>query len=155
GLYLLADGDVPLAVLVRGHDPRRGEMGVRLEVLCHQAESGRAYLAEIRELMRRHNGFRGQGLSFEAHEFGSGIGPPAFHRRPTMEREDVVLPPGVLESVERQVIGLAAHRERLRAAGHALKRGVLLFGLPGTGKTHTVRYLISQLPDFTVVLLSG
>src|SRR5581483_8031179 len=70
-------------------------------------------------------------------------------------RADVVLPGTVLDAVERQVMGVAAHRERLRAAGHPLKRGVLLFGPPGTGKTHTVRYLIAQLPEVTAVLLSG
>jgi ATP-dependent 26S proteasome regulatory subunit len=140
---------------MRGADPRRGEPGVRLEVMCRQAEIGRAYLRGIRALIGEHNLFRGQVLSFEGHDFGQGVGPLAFHRRPTLDRAGVVLPEGVLDAVERQVIGVARHRARLRAAGHALKRGILLFGPPGTGKTHTVRYLLAQLPEFTVVLLSG
>jgi hypothetical protein len=156
GLYLLARRDgTPLAVLLRGADMRRGEPGVRLEILCRGEEAGRAFLAEIRELMRRHNVFRGKVLSFEAHDFGAGIGPLQFHPRPSLSRTEVVLPGGVLDGVERQVIGVARHRERLLGTGHALKRGVLLFGPPGTGKTHTVRYLVSQLPDFTILLLSG
>jgi ATP-dependent 26S proteasome regulatory subunit len=32
---------------------------------------------------------------------------------------------------------------------------VLLYGVPGTGKTHTIRYLISHLRQATVVVLSG
>ena len=156
GLFLLTDGSgTPLAALLRGADPRRGEPGVRLEVLCAHAETGRAFLAEIRELTQRHNVFRGQVLSFEAHEFGPGVGPLGFHDRPALERGDVVLPDGMLDLLERQVIGVARHRDRLRDAGHPLKRGVLLFGPPGTGKTHTIRYLLSRLPEFTVVLLSG
>jgi hypothetical protein len=156
GLFLVTDGSgTPLAALMRGADPRRGEPGVRLEVLCARAETGRLFLAEVRELAQRHNVFRGKVLSFEAHEFGPGIGPLGFHRRPALERADVVLPDGVLDLVERQVIGVARHRDRLREAGHPLKRGVLLFGPPGTGKTHTVRYLVSRLPEFTVILLSG
>ena len=154
GLYLLDGGHAPLAVLMRGPDPRR-EYVVRLEVMCRDADAARIFLAEIRELMRRHNVFRGQVLSFEATPFGPGLGPLAFHRRPEVDRSAVVLPGGVLDGVERQVIGVARHRARLRAAGHPLKRGVLLFGPPGTGKTHTVRYLIAQLREFTVILLSG
>jgi cell division protease FtsH len=154
GMYLLRAGDTPLAVLIRDPDPRR-EHVVRLEVICRDAEDGRVFLAEIRELMWRHNVFRGQVLSFEATPFGPGLGPLAFHRRPDLDRSAVILPDGVLDIVERQVIGVARHRERLRAAGHPLKRGVLLFGPPGTGKTHTVRYLIAQLREFTVILLSG
>jgi ATP-dependent 26S proteasome regulatory subunit len=57
--------------------------------------------------------------------------------------------------VEAQVTGIARHRDRLIASGQHLKRGVLLHGPPGTGKTHTLRYLISRLTDATVVMLSG
>ena len=65
------------------------------------------------------------------------------------------MPEGVLERVEREVVGIAEHRETLLAAGQHLRRGVLLYGPPGTGKTNTVRYLLSRLPEFTVVLLAG
>ena len=67
----------------------------------------------------------------------------------------MILPAGVLELVERQVVGIARHREQLLEAGQHLKRGVLLYGPPGTGKTHTARYIMSSLEDFTVVLLTG
>ena len=66
-----------------------------------------------------------------------------------------MLPAGVLEAVEAQVLGIARHRKRLVASGQHLKRGVLLHGPPGTGKTHTLRYLISRLTGTTVVMLSG
>jgi cell division protease FtsH len=78
-----------------------------------------------------------------------------FHARPALAAADVILPAGALDAVDRQIVGMARHRDLLRDAGHPLKRGVLLFGPPGTGKTHTVRYLMAQLPEFTVVLLPG
>jgi cell division protease FtsH len=154
GLYLVRD-ETPCAVLLRGSAERYGRPTIQLEILTTEPAAAQRLLAEVRALMVRHNVFRGQVISFEPHEFDHGLGPLRFHARPTVGRADIVLPAGVLDAVERQIVGVAAHRETLRAAGHPLKRGVLLFGPPGTGKTHTVRYLIGQLPEFTVVLLTG
>jgi ATP-dependent 26S proteasome regulatory subunit len=67
----------------------------------------------------------------------------------------VILPSDVLDGIERQVLGVARHAGRLLASGQHLKRGVLLHGAPGTGKTHTIRYLLGQLSGVTVMLLSG
>jgi ATP-dependent 26S proteasome regulatory subunit len=72
-----------------------------------------------------------------------------------VDASDVILPDGVLAAVHRQVMGVAEHRDRLLAAGHHLKRGIVLFGPPGTGKTLTVRHLIGEQPDATVIVLTG
>ena len=50
---------------------------------------------------------------------------------------------------------MARNSERLRAAGQHLKRGLLLYGPPGVGKTHTVRYLVGELVGTTIVELTG
>jgi ATPase family protein associated with various cellular activities (AAA) len=71
---------------------------------------------------------------------------------PAIEREQVILPHELLDGIERQVLGVARHAGRLRASGQHLRRGVLLYGVPAAAKTHTIRYLLGQLPDTTVVL---
>jgi ATP-dependent 26S proteasome regulatory subunit len=78
-----------------------------------------------------------------------------IRERPTMSPEELILPPATFEDLRRQVVGVARNSERLRAAGQHLKRGVLLYGPPGVGKTHSVRYLISELAETTVVELTG
>jgi ATP-dependent 26S proteasome regulatory subunit len=60
-----------------------------------------------------------------------------------------------LDSIELEVLGIGEHKQRLREAGQHVKRGVLLHGPPGTGKTHTVRYLVSRASGATVLLLTG
>jgi cell division protease FtsH len=155
GLYLIAVGDDRLAVLFRVGSRRTGMPALQLEVLGADAEAARGFLRRIRDLAIVHHVGRGQVLSFEPHEFGDGIGPLRFLERPSVPAAEVILPAGVLDSVHRQVLGIAEHRDRLLAAGHHLKRGVVLFGPPGTGKTHTVRHLIGAQPRATVIILTG
>ncbi|WP_405930966.1 AAA family ATPase [Streptomyces sp. NBC_00827] len=155
GFYLGVEGEERFAVLLRGPADQYGRNKVEIEVLAQEKEFADRLLAEIDVLVREHNIFRGQVLSFEGSDFGHGLGPFRFHRRPGLSREEIVLPAGLLERVERQVVGVARRRERLLAAGQHLRRGLLLYGPPGTGKTHTIRYLLSHLPEFTVVVLAG
>ncbi|WP_078869258.1 AAA family ATPase [Streptomyces sp. NRRL B-1347] len=160
GFYLgaerAADGsEERYVVLLRGPSDEYGDEKVQLEVLAADRGTAKRLLAGVDALIREHNVLRGQVLSFEGGDFSEGLGPFRFHRRPDLAREGIVLPDGLLDRVERHVVGVARQRERLLAAGQHLRRGLLLYGPPGTGKTHTVRYLLSGMPDFTVVLLSG
>ena len=155
-LYLVNEPGGRIAVLLReaeAHGPA-GPM-VRLEVLAQRPDRADRVLREIGELTLEHNVFRGQVLSFGVEMFGPRSAELKFVPRPNLVRSQLILPKGVLELIERQVVGIARQRERLRASGQHLKRGVLLHGAPGTGKTHTIRYLLGQLEDVTVVILSG
>ncbi len=60
--------------------------------------------------------------------------------------------PATLAAVQRQVVEVARHKDRLLAAGQHLKRGLLLYGPPGVGKTHTVRYLDRPASTGTTVV---
>jgi len=156
GVFLIARSDRRLAVLVRGPDEHGSNQGVTLEVLSSDQDAARAFLAELRSLMAELNVFRGQVLSFGESPFGHmAVGPIVFHHRPTLGRDRLVLPEGTLETIELEVLGIGAYKERLRGSGQHVKRGILLHGPPGTGKTHTVRYLVSRTEGTTVLLLTG
>ena len=156
GIFLITDGDTPLIVLMRRGRDEFGESGVKLEVQCADQERATAFLADIRRLMEERNRFRGQVVAFgESHIGHRGVGPVVFLARPDVTHHRLVMSAGVLESIEREVFGVARHRDRLRAASQHVKRGLLLHGPPGTGKTLTVRYLMGALREHTVFVLTG
>jgi hypothetical protein len=157
GLYLLRDGDVPLAALLRGPSEHGGMPEIQLEVMAADPESATGFLAEIREGMVRHNVYRGQLLALGNPHGPFGTGGPLveFPAVPRIGRAEVILPEGVLERIERHTVRFTEHAQELLAAGRHLKRGLLLHGPPGTGKTLTAMYLVGRMPGRTTLVLSG
>ncbi len=155
GLYLVTEGETRSALLVQAADPEGGSGVVEVDVVANRSGAAAAIAAELRRLALVHNVFRGQVISFGRDMFGERGAALQFHRRPSLSEDEVVLPEGTLAAIRRQVVGVAKHRERLLEARQHLKRGLLLYGPPGVGKTHSVRYLTSQLEGVTIVQLSG
>jgi hypothetical protein len=154
-VYLVTWEGRAAVLLLRMGDPESGRASTSLEVLAAEREVAERVAAEVRDRAVTENVYRGQVVSFEQDMFGPRGGVLSFHRRPTMTAEDLILPAGTREAITRQVVGVARHRSRLRDAGQHLKRGLLLYGPPGVGKTHTVRYLTAVLTGTTIVELSG
>ncbi|MGO4472345.1 AAA family ATPase [Arthrobacter sp. M-10] len=155
GLWLFSYAGSPIAVLQRGAKIERGRQTASLEVLATHPAVASRFLAEVRREMEHKSVFRGQVISLSASDYGPGISGVTFIRRPQLASSDVVLPDGLLSKVESHTLGIARQADILAAHGQHLKRGLLLYGAPGTGKTHTVRYLLSQSEGTTAVLLSG
>ena len=154
-VVLLEDGADRLALLLRGPDPESGMSSVTVEIIADRPAAAEALGQRLRALALEHNVYRGQVVSFGHSMFGERGSLLRFHERPTMSREELILPTATFDDIRRQVVGVARNSDRLRAAGQHLKRGILLFGPPGVGKTHSVRYLIGELTDTTVVELTG
>jgi cell division protease FtsH len=154
GVFLLNERGHRSAALMRGADPHGPMQGAMIEILDADPESARRTMAELRRLAVERSVLRGQVMAMgpgDGHHYGA----LRFMPRPRLEREGLVLPESVLSQIERHILGIAEHRDRLKAAGQHLKRGVLLYGPPGTGKTHTVRYLLSRMTEMTAFVLSG
>ena len=154
-LYLVTDTGGPLALLLQGPEEESPLERLVVEVACADPERGQRVIDEIRRLSLEHNVYRGQVIAFGGNVFGHGMTFLSFVDRPEVRRDQVILPTEVLDGIEEQVLGVARYAGRLLASGQHLKRGVLLHGAPGTGKTHTIGYLLARLPGVTVVVLTG
>ena len=155
GFWLVRDAEGPLVVMLKSQDRGMGE-SLALEVMAPSASARSRRWPSCGRLMRERNVYRGRVLELRSRHFHEDEGAPLTVRTlPPIAREQIVLPAGVLERIERQAFGIADHAERLRASGRHLRRGLLLHGPPGTGKTLTAMYLAAAMPDRTVVLLTG
>jgi DNA polymerase III delta prime subunit len=155
GLWLVDNDGERLAIMLASSDRGMGEH-LALEVMSDDRALAEAVVAELWRLMNERNVYRGRVLELRARHFhGDEDAPLTVRSLPAITRERIVLPEGVLERIERTTFGMSRHAERLRASGRHMRRGLLLHGPPGVGKTLTAMYLAAQMPDRTVVLLTG
>lgn len=152
--FPLGEGTPIALVLARGGDHPMRPASLRLEGVSPVRRACRGCWGGC-AAMREHNMFRGRIISLHQHEPGGAVG-VEFHAVPAVERDEVILPKGTLERLERHTIGITQSAERLRAAGCGhLKRRVLLHGPPGAGKTLSTRYLLHAMAARTTILLTG
>jgi hypothetical protein len=153
GVLLVSSPDGPISVFVRRGEENGPFPGLSVQAAARDPEVARRFLADLRALMDVHDVFRGQAITFEVDRRGNRR--VVFLERPELDAEQLVLPDGVLDRIERHVVAPSRHRAALLGGGRHLGRGLLLWGPPGTGKTHTVRYLTGRLTEATVLILSG
>jgi len=156
GLYIVSDGLKRYCVYIGGPPNAQGGPRVRLrvEVIAPERQTALTFLSDLKRAMTELNVYRGKVISIAPEQFGV-LSLVKFHKLPNVRREDIVLPEGALERIERHTVAFSKHADALVKAGRSMHRGILLYGPPGTGKTLTVMYLATQMPGRTVMLTSG
>jgi hypothetical protein len=160
GLWLLREAEVPyVVVLTQTEDYGRGS-SLTLEVAVPPGDRGVAICTRVFEALERKlsrdSCYRGRVLSLEAgYQFAGYAQRIRVHELEAVPREGVILPERTLALLERNVVLFAEQRRSLRELGLSTQKGLLFHGPPGTGKTHTVRYLASRLRNHTTLLITA
>lgn len=160
GLWLLQKDHVKFAVLFTPAMQCGMPSGMRFEVVTVNHADGmgitQQFFKQLEEAVLRADSYRGKILSLERkHSYygtSSGI---TVHKLRTVERNQVILPRKTLELLDRNVLSFVRQRPRLRELKQATKKGLLFYGNPGTGKTHTIHYIAKALEGHTTLLIAA
>lgn len=160
GLWLKRDGDFHYAVLFAPYMDYRGGGGIAIETAVPPGEKGQeftqSFFRRLEKAVHEAQSYRGKVLSLEQDDRYSGTsGGIKVHKLSGISREELILPDGTLDAIDRNILHFAEKRLELKKMGQSTKKGLLFHGAPGTGKTHTMRYLASALKDYTTFIVTA
>ena len=160
GLWLLKDKGHPYAVVLSQVDDYERGKNISLEVVAPSDQAGIPLCTQVFEAIERRvsaqSCYRGRVLSLEQGYAWSGHAQRIqIHDLANVERADLILPESTLNAIERNILGFAKQRAKLRELGLSTQKGLLFHGPPGTGKTHCIRYIAGQLADHTTLLITA
>ncbi len=159
-LWLLTAGDNKYAVLVSKVFSYNAPPTLRVDVAGPHNEVAAAFTKDLFEALeaavKQAKSYRGKVLSLEQGEGYTGQSTGIkVHKIQSVERDQLVLPAAMLAMLERNTVQFVQQRARLLKLGQSSRKGLLLYGPPGNGKTHTIHYLIRRLQGHTTLLVAG
>ncbi|WP_234892347.1 AAA family ATPase [Sinorhizobium medicae] len=160
GLWLIKIGDdKPAAIMLSKFLTRSGPK-VQVEIGHMSDELGHAFakhfLRAIEAQGKSSRYYRNKAVSFESSEGFDGTQETMrVHKLPAISRNDVVLSKATMAQLDTHVFDFVKCREELKRLGQSGRKGILLHGHPGTGKTHVVQYIVANLPEHTTVLVTA
>jgi SpoVK/Ycf46/Vps4 family AAA+-type ATPase len=126
---------------------------ITVSIACLSRAVADRFFTDLEERRQRLSVYRGKVISPVIGP--AGIFTLGFRAIQKVREEDLILPEPVKDLLRRAVLGFYEHTDLLRQLGIDLKRGILLHGPPGTGKTSISLYLAGRLPQLTVCFVSG
>ncbi|MBN1152575.1 MAG: ATP-binding protein [Dehalococcoidia bacterium] len=106
--------------------------------------TARRFTRGVERVMQRQNIYRGHKI-----QFGTSL---RFLELTNRDWSDITLPSGVKEAILSHTVDFLHRTKELSSYGIAPRRGLLLTGRPGTGKTLVCKVLMSHSPGISCVV---
>jgi len=144
GYFLLKRQERRLAVFLDNRFDYQGEAWITAYAVGKREAS--RFAGGVAAYAEKNNFYRGGKLDF------SGL--PFFIKLPERCWQDIAIDPAMRDEVEANTTSFLSRIEDLAEYGVPGKRGVLLVGEPGTGKSLLCRVLMNESPGITCILAS-
>ncbi|MDX1920510.1 MAG: AAA family ATPase [Candidatus Caenarcaniphilales bacterium] len=135
-----------------------------LETACVESKYHQQIIEEINNLAKHNSVYKNKLFSFEfldsvsdedGYEYKKEIVRVRFSEPFHIEEPDIVIEEKIKNILQRNIIDFHNHYPKLKEIGLRGQQGILFHGPPGTGKTYTCKYLLSQLKDITKIYITG
>jgi cell division protease FtsH len=159
GLWFLQQGEHKYVVLLAPVGLFGQVTGMQFQVATPNNPEGtkitQEFFKHLEKSILKGESYRGKILSLEQteHSYSGQSTGIKVHKLRTVERDQVILPRKTLDLLDRNVIQFIRQRPQLARSRMATKKGLLFYGSPGTGKTHTIHYLAKALEGHTTLLV--
>ncbi|MBM4447104.1 MAG: ATP-binding protein [Chloroflexi bacterium] len=115
-----------------------------LIVVSHGKEEGDDFAEGVNKFVTVNNPYKGKKLKF--------TGRIRFLELPPKSWQDLTLDPALKDEIETNTVGFLNKTAELAKYGISPRRGIILVGEPGTGKTLICKVLMNHSPDITCIL---
>jgi len=136
GQMLMQEGDVRMIITLNA-----GLVQVEAQAEHHGVT--KKLLQDIQDFMKEHNFYRGKRLNFDG-----GI---SFLNAGQRTWDSIILDPEIKKGIRLNTIGFLKNIGRMQEYGISPKRGIILAGDPGTGKTIVCKALMSEAESITCI----
>jgi len=137
GQFLLEKNNIRLIIIVNGSN------SVQIEASEKHRRLVKSFIRSIGDFLNKHNFYKGKNL-----DFNGGI---SFLNAGQREWDSVILDPAMKKEIRLNTIGFLKNCTQLEKYGVPAKRGIILAGEPGTGKTIVCKALMSEADNITCI----